>query len=200
MKAKFTAAITFALCTLPLHGQLRPVQHYALSAAQVARILTKAFAERGVLIGDSQVVLPADVLASDPDPVLEVRGIETLGHLPANQSGEVSSAVKLACAKPGTCVPFYAIVRLPQELALKPTTTPANHAALLPVRRATADYALKAGARATLMMEDGRSHIQLAVVAMQNGAVGDIIRASSPDHKQTYKAEVVSGTLLKGSF
>jgi flagella basal body P-ring formation protein FlgA len=59
---------------------------------------------------------------------------------------------------------------------------------------------MRAGAHATLMMDDNRSHIQVTVISLENGVVGHRIRVASPDHKQVYVAEVVSSSLLKGSF
>lgn len=61
-------------------------------------------------------------------------------------------------------------------------------------------FTMRAGSRATLVMDDQRSHIQVAVISLQNGMAGHRIRVSSPDHKQVYFGEVVSANLLKGSF
>ena len=62
------------------------------------------------------------------------------------------------------------------------------------------EITMKAGTHATLMLDDQRSHIQVAVVSLENGIVGHRIHVASPDHKQTYVGEVVNARLLKGSF
>jgi flagella basal body P-ring formation protein FlgA len=59
---------------------------------------------------------------------------------------------------------------------------------------------MRAGAHATLVMDDARSHIQVAVISLENGIAGHRIRVASLDHKQVYVAEVVSANLLKRSF
>jgi hypothetical protein len=59
---------------------------------------------------------------------------------------------------------------------------------------------MKAGTHATLMIDDQRSHIQVAVVSLENGIVGHRIHVASLDHKRTYVAEVVNDRLLRGSF
>ena len=40
--------------------------------------------------------------------------------------------------------------------------------------------------------------IQLPVICLENGAVGQTILAASLDHKQTYRAEVSDNSVLKG--
>jgi len=50
------------------------------------------------------------------------------------------------------------------------------------------------------VMDDGRSHIQVAVISLENGIAGHRIRVASPDHKQIYVAEVVGANLLKRSY
>jgi flagella basal body P-ring formation protein FlgA len=59
---------------------------------------------------------------------------------------------------------------------------------------------MRAGTHATLMMDDQRSQIQIAVISLENGMVGHRIHVASPDHKQTYVGEVVNARLLRGSF
>jgi flagella basal body P-ring formation protein FlgA len=55
-----------------------------------------------------------------------------------------------------------------------------------------------AGSRATLLLEGDHVHIQVPVVCLQNGAVGQTIRVASPDHKQTYVAQVTGNNVLRG--
>jgi flagella basal body P-ring formation protein FlgA len=59
---------------------------------------------------------------------------------------------------------------------------------------------MRAGAHATLVMDDDRAHIQIAVISLENGLAGHRIRVASPDHKQVYVAEVVNASLLRKSF
>jgi flagella basal body P-ring formation protein FlgA len=61
-------------------------------------------------------------------------------------------------------------------------------------------FTIRAGAHATMVMDDERAHIQVAVVSLENGIAGHRIRVASPDHKQIYVAEVVNANLLRRSF
>jgi flagella basal body P-ring formation protein FlgA len=51
-----------------------------------------------------------------------------------------------------------------------------------------------------MLMDDDRSHIQIAVISLENGVAGHSIRVTSPDHKQVYVAEVVNASLLRKSY
>jgi hypothetical protein len=179
----------------PGWGQSGPPPHFALTASQIARVLS----ERGVPTDDKQVSLPAAVVAAQPDPTLEVMAIEKLGSAESGEHQPIRYRVKMACRIAEKCLPFYAIVTWPEGtawtsiIASSPTsatgTLPSNPEVLMP-----------AGAHATLVMDDQRSHIQVSVISLENGIVGHKIRVASLDHKQFYVGEVVSSTLLKGSF
>ncbi len=141
-----------------------------------------------------QVSLLANVVASEPNPLLDIVSVEPLSDRWAGQHAEPRSLVKLACHLPGTCLPFYAVASLPAVAA--GSTPPAGVATLKP----NAAIAMRAGTRAMLVMDDARSHIQVAVVCLESGAVGHRIRVASPDHKQIYIAEVISANVLKRSY
>jgi hypothetical protein len=183
-----------ALCG-PGWGQTAPTPHFTLTASQIARVLS----EKGVPTEDKQVSLPAAVVATQPDPTLEVMGIEKLGNAEPGEHIPVRSRVKLACRTAEGCLPFYAIVTWPEGTAWTTsiTSSPGPVAKALP---GNSEVSMPAGAHATLVLDDQRSHIQVSVVSLENGIVGHKIRVASPDHKKFYVGEVVSSTLLKGSF
>ncbi len=56
---------------------------------------------------------------------------------------------------------------------------------------------LHAGSHATLLIDGQRVHIKVPVICLENGGPGRTIRVTALDHKQTYRAEIVDGTLLK---
>jgi hypothetical protein len=184
-------------------GQSQPQEHFALTARQVARALS----ERGIQTADEQVSLLARVVATKPNPILDILSVATLGE---GQFRE-RSRVKLACRLPGDCIPFYVIVSWP-ESAVGPATLASSTSPI--VRNAVShaspvvsnvllnasDITMRVGAHATLVMDDHRSHIQVAVISLENGMAGHRIRVASPDHKQVYFGEVVNASLLKGSF
>lgn len=67
-------------------------------------------------------------------------------------------------------------------------------------RQGTAETQVLAGSRATLLIEAKRLHIKVPVVCLEKGVAGQTIRVSSLDRKQTYRAEVVDSTQLKGTL
>jgi hypothetical protein len=148
-----------------------------ITTEQVARAVTAA----GSATAADQVSLPARVTAAVADPALDVLSIDSNGK----------GLVRLCCRDPHACLPFYAVIQ-----GLKPGAVTMTNAARSP----RTDYTMPLGTRATLILDDQRSHIQVAVISLENGMEGKRIRVSSPDHKQIYFGEVVSRNLLRGTF
>lgn len=178
-------------------GQSQLQDRFALTSAQVARALCAG----GMQTTEEQVSMLTTVVATEPDPSLDILSVEPPGKGRSAQHSLVRSQVRLACHLPGKCLPFYAIVSWAE-----PTTGPAaNPSNVSPVNRnimfnPDREITMRAGTHATLEMDDDRSHIQLTVISLENGMAGHRIRVSSPDHKQVYFGEVVSASLLRGSF
>jgi hypothetical protein len=107
----------------------------------------------------------------------------------------------MACHLSGRCLPFYAVVRWPQKAA----DSAANSSGVFRpfgdlVLKQNGAFTIRSGAHATLVMDEERAHIEVAVISLENGMAGQKIRVASPNHKQVYVAEVVSANLLKRSF
>ncbi len=186
-------------------GQSQSQPRFPLTAALVARALS----ERGVQTEAAQVSLLASVVATDPDPTLDVMSLETLGSPQPEGHKQLRSRVKLACRAAGKCLPFYAIVTWPEGTAwgvtIASATSPILKSPASSLRAGkdvgpNSEITMPAGTHAMLVMDDHRSHIQIAVVSLENGVAGHRIRVSSLDHKQFYVGEVVSASLLKGTF
>jgi hypothetical protein len=166
---------------------------FVLTADQVARAVSTG----GIEVAGDQVSLLANVVATEPNPLLDVLSVEPLGDRWSGGHSGTHSWAKLGCHLPGVCLPFYAVVSWRQEPAGRATDRSiASPAALKPKEAIT----MRAGAHATMLMDDDRSHIQIAVISLENGIAGQSIRVASPDHKQVYVAEVVSAHLLRRSF
>ncbi len=191
---KWLAGLFMMAVSVPAWGQSLPPGRFALTVEQVAQALSG----KGISIASEQVSLLANVVAAEPHPLLDVLAVERLGDRWSGQHAEPRSLIKLACHAQATCLPFYAIVSWPGGAAGSASvpSLAAADAALKPSGAIT----MRAGAHATLVMDDDRSHIQIAVVSLENGAIGHRIRVASPDHKQIYIGEVVSANLLKRSF
>jgi len=144
------------------------------------------------------VTMPASITASLDHPDLEIESMTILSPH--------SAQLKVACREHGVCLAFYvsatwpaqsAAVTLPPGLGHPDVQTGEAKPERVAARR---EPALRAGSQATLVIEGDRLHIRLQVVCLQGGAAGDKVRVRTPDHTQTFTAEIVSPTLLKGSL
>jgi hypothetical protein len=196
MTARWIPWLLMAAMGVAERAQCQLQNRYALTAAQVALAVSAS----GMQTTAEHVSLLTRVVATEPEPVLDVLSVETLGKGPLAEQSDVSLRVKLACHIQGKCLPFYAIVSSPPSTprsAIMPKGSPALSST---VWYAHSEITMRAGTHATLIMDDQRSHIQVAVVSLENGIVGHRIHVASPDHKQTYVGEVVNARLLRGSF
>jgi hypothetical protein len=197
MTARWIPFLLMAAMGAAVQAQSQPQDRFALTAAQVALAVSAS----GMQTTAGHVSLLTRVVATEPEAVLDVLSVETLGKAPLAEQSDVRLRVKLACHIQGKCLPFYAVVSSPPSTAGSANIMPKAS----PTFSNTAWYAhseitMRAGTHATLIMDDQRSHIQVAVVSLENGIVGQRIHVSSPDHKQAYVGEVVNARLLRGSF
>lgn len=170
----------------------RPPSHFEIGVSQVAQLLS----QRGVPVANSQVSLLANVVATMPQPALDVASVEAFGD-----RAQGRTLVKLVCREPRVCLPFYAVISS-GEVGAGPASIQSvrSVSASLATLKPEAAIAVRAGARATLLMDDERMHIRMVVVAVENGIAGHTIRVASPDHKQFYEAKVIGANLLRRSL
>lgn len=188
--------LTLAM-SMPGWGQAGLQDRFALTAGQVARALSDA----GMLTASTQVSLLTRVVATESSPALDVLSVEPLGKQLMAEHSPTRSRVKLGCHLPGKCLPFYAIVSsLEPPAGLAATASHASAGISNSVSKTNMNITMRAGTHATLVMDDNRSHIQVAVISLENGIAGHRIHVASPDHKQVYVGEVVNANLLTGSF
>lgn len=197
MTTRWMPALLMVAIGLPgwAHSHSQAQGHFSIMAHQVAQTLSGD----GIATQDEQVSLLANVVATEPSPALEVLSIDQLVDRSSGKRRESRSLVKLGCRLPGTCLPFYSIVSRPEADSAAGVTNvaPAIRSAAL---KPNSGIVIRAGAHATLVMDDARSHVEVTVVSLENGIAGHTIHVASPDHKQIYIAEVISANLLKRSF
>jgi hypothetical protein len=193
MNARFAFVLGIAAIALlglgQSESQAASQDRYVLSAPKIAQALSL----RGLTTKDAHVFLPARVVATEPDPALDVLSVSSTRDRRSTVATESVTWIKLTCRLPGRCLPFYAMVKGATGPYSDPAAPNAAQLEKPPV-------AIRAGAQATLMMDDNRAHIQISVVSLENGVAGHRIRVATLDHKHTYTAEVVSAQLLKRSF
>jgi hypothetical protein len=153
-----------------------------------------AIRDAGVNVSTEQVALLSDVVARTRAPVLRV---ESFGAW----EGDLA-AVRLECLASDECLPFVVTVRRsgtkntegvsvasnPQSLRRSPTDTPKSN------------LIVRIGSAAVLLLDGGHVHIQLVVICLENGAVGQTIRVTGKGREHTYMAVVGSDGLLRGTL
>jgi hypothetical protein len=194
MSIRWIVVVGIIAISMPQWGHAQ--ERFALTTHQVAQTL----ADRGIQVGETQVSMVANVVATEPSPKLDILSVQQF-PAPYAEHTEARSWVKLVCHLPGRCLPFYVIVSTPQgQIERSPEESPAAYSKGNILFEPKSEIAMQAGTHATLILDDHRSQIQVAVVSLQKGTAGQRIRVASPDHKHVYMAEVVSASLLKGSF
>ena len=185
-----------AAMTLIVPARAQANDRFVLTTAQVADAITRA----GAATTAAQVSMMAAVMAAEPAPALDILSITPVHKTQSTQTSPVQSPlhslVRLGCHQPHICLPFYVTVNALHfnDALVTVGSSPGSG------RTPRSEFTMPAGTHATLIMDDQRAHIQLAVVSLENGMTGKWIRVASPDHKQVYFGEVVNASLLRGAF
>jgi len=149
-------------------------------------------------IEGNQVTLLARVVATEQDPLLEAVSIVRRDKIAPQGSSGAAFLVKVECHRHGICLPFYAIAHIADErqgfasgeLALQKSAGDG-------MPRPNAKVVMKAGTHATLVRETGRSRVEVTVISLENGGIGQEIHVVSADRKQEYVGEVETADVLK---
>lgn len=160
----------------------------AITADQVAAALNNV----GMNTSAKQVVLLSDVVAKTNTPALKVESM--------NEWSDGGTKIRLSCVEPGDCMPFFVALRPGGGNTIIPTNANRASAAMMTAKQDNNLAVMHAGSRETLVIEGDHVHIRLAVICLENGAIGQTIRVASVDHKQNYLAEVSGVQLLKGKL
>ena len=175
------ACLTLAATHLP--GQAQPAVRPVTPDS-----LVSVLAKEQSSIAAADISVPAGVVARGDAPEFTVLSIERAVGANARYW------VRIACRNTAQCLPFYASVASSTPLTCGPRQLAAAHIvhADPPV--------MHVGDRATLVIHRDRSLIQLAVVALQSGSIGQDIRLATPDYKQFFHGQVVNAKQLQGEL
>jgi hypothetical protein len=159
-----------------------------ITAVQVATAIRRA----GLNVSAEQVVLLSDISAKTVAPVLKV---DSVGPWRGN-----FASVRLDCVISDECLPFVVTVRrnqghVPGGLFVAATELPYQRS---PVDAPRNKVFVRIGSPAVLLLDGGHVHIQLAVICLENGIIGQTIRVAGKARQQTYLAEVCSDGVLRG--
>ena len=165
----------------------------AMSQTEVARTVSPtqrvadALALAGVVVGPHQI----EFLSGIPN----TREGANVRVVSVNSSSPGTAKVKMRCQDNRECLPFYVLVHEFDGVNLNRST-----ASAVPAATTTSKDAVRAGDHATLVLETPDARMSFSVICLQSGVRGQHVRASSPDHRQFYDAEVVAPGMLKGSL
>jgi len=162
----------------------------SISQERVAQAITAA----GFNVLPDQVEFLSNAKATTAGAALQV--------VSATPASNGTARVALRCQNHRECLPFYVLLH-----GLKPIHAGGSHAPIqLASLKDQAEGSLlpaqlvRGGDHATLILETADSRVSMPVICLQSGFRGQIIRVRSNDGKRLYRAEVVTGNLLKGSL
>ncbi len=173
---------TFLLACCTASCQMSKTR-FDITASQV----TGAIAEQGFPVDGLAVKLAAVVTSGVASPQLRIQTVSMVNPHEAR--------LRVACSSTAECLPFLVV-------ATGPTTIESVAVAdsLKTVIASTTRPTLRVGTPVVLELEQGRIHIKLQVICLESGEAGKKIRVTTKDRKQSYVAEIVNPTLLKGSL
>lgn len=167
-------------------GQSPRAARFRILASQVVPVLSGS----GIDVQASQIHMGTEEWATSSTPAMQVLELQ-------RTPGSQSVWVKLGCTDQEQCRPFYVDARWNG-----PIPSVHKHSSPRPQARLGmySPPAIRFGEHATLIVDNPRLHMEIAVIALQNGAVGQVIHLATPDRKQFYQGEVVNKSMLKGSL
>lgn len=158
--------------------------HHPITVEQVVSALNSS----GISVAPSQVRLPGSVVAVTSTPVLDIRSIQPMA--------DRSTVVRLECDDPSECLPFN-VRLLPDK---QNQTISIGMAKVLSRGRgfSRSPILVRSGMHAILLLEGQHMEISIPVVCIENGSLGDTVRARGNGNLQIYTAEVVDTAVLRG--
>ncbi len=176
-----------ALCAARLAAGQEQPGRFPLTAAAVIRALQRA----GVPVDMVHLQMPQNLTANSNQPSLQIAGAELLS--------DGGLRLRISCERVAECQPFFVDTAgkghetdLVTLASLRPTLPGPE------TRNAPNRAVLRAGAQVQMLLEDERMRISIPVVTIDTGTVGAEVRVSSLDHKQTFRAFVVSAAVVRG--
>jgi hypothetical protein len=158
--------------------------HSSVTQAQVAA----AISDSGTPVTADQVTLLTNVTATTNAPSLKVDSVQGWG--------DRQLRIRMSCASPQECLPFYVAVGVGEDASRSLAAFNRSPAAT----STASTVVVRNGSPATLLINQGRVHIQLRVVCLESGSVGQTIRVEDKINKMIYLAQIVDKSQLRGGL
>ena len=190
-------------------AQLRVRGRFAVTQAAAEKAIAESLFHEDTAVPGVEVHLLTEVVASLAAAPLDVTGVKQVRPDEAGTGHAAKLLVRFSCRVRSVCVPFYGAVTVPADVALRADTmllgsaaaakTPGTPRTVSIVKHQVAP-ALRRGTHATLVLDDGRSRVELQVIALSDAKVGESVRVASLDRRHVYTARTVSAAELRGEF
>ena len=201
-------AIVAMIAGMTASAQLRVRGRFSVTQAAAEKAIAESLFHEDTAVPGVEVHLLTEVVASLPAAPLDVTGVKQVRPDEAGTGHAAKLLVRFSCHVRSVCVPFYGTVTVPADVVLRADTmlmgsaaakTPGTPRAASTVMQKVAP-ALRRGTHATLVLDDGRSRVELQVIALSDAKVGESVRVASLDRRHVYTARTVSAAELRGEF
>ncbi len=178
-----------AACYVPQATAQAALNRYPLTSDGVLAAMTK----KGLPTQGVQLRFAAPVTSTVHEAELAIQS--------ASIGDRSSARLLVACRNSSECLPFYVVATWASNAdlsALHPFSVDRQSSAASSSEPSPGN--LHAGSQAVLLLDSERVHVRLNVICLDGGEPGAHVRASTPDRRRAYQAEVVAPGVLKGSF
>jgi len=184
--------VSLIAALLPLAGSVAgaDASRLQIEPRQVAAIL----ATHSIHVSPNRILVPV-VPTHSTKPDLEIAAFEILDPTRAR--------VKLRCRDARDCLPFFATMSWDSNAELENAGEKWKRIRPESASRASGPEApllVRTGDTAILVLEGEHVRIQLPVICLSSGTAGKMVRVTTTDRKQIYRAEVVGAGLLRRGF
>jgi hypothetical protein len=165
----------------------------AMAVSLGSNRVVEALHDAGISARPSEVEFLASVPVTAPDVALRISGWRKL------DSG--TFWVRLTCRHTQDCLPFFILLH-PSDPSIVPSFPVLPESDIHPafVKKVRKPLLVRAGSRATLLLQSGPARITTPVLCLDNGALGNRIRVKNPATKQILSAEIVGRGLVQAWF
>jgi hypothetical protein len=165
----------------------------AMPATLTVLPVVDALHAAGLHATSQEVEFVGSVSSSDPAVAVRVTGWKKLN------AGTVW--VRLMCRRAQDCLPFFILLHSSDQAGI-PSFSPAPDSEIrsAPSKRTHAPALIRAGSRATLLLESGQSRIRTSVICLDSGERGSRIRVRNLATKRIIAAEIVDRGLVQARY